>query len=216
VLAASTIETYENTWTSSFTDIGFNNRLFLVPGSGERKYSFPAKVPDSEKYCQKERLRQILQHVGSGLELDITPDARELYQHWYLNLERSIHAKRLDTYAIRLMNLLSVNELKSEIDVDVVEMVTALANWQLEVRRVHDPIDADNRVARMEEKIRRVLSRWGSLSERDLVRFTNAHRDGLWCFRMARRNLHSANEIGFNRIDKKYFLTEVPSKVPSR
>jgi hypothetical protein len=43
LMAASTLDTYENTWSSQFTDIGFNNRLFLVPGSGERKHSFPIK-----------------------------------------------------------------------------------------------------------------------------------------------------------------------------
>ena len=32
ILAASTIETYERTWDSAFTDIGMGNRLFIVPG----------------------------------------------------------------------------------------------------------------------------------------------------------------------------------------
>jgi len=27
ILAASTVQTYENTWTRQFTDIGFNNRM---------------------------------------------------------------------------------------------------------------------------------------------------------------------------------------------
>ncbi len=208
LLAASTIETYERTWTPSFTDIGFNNRLFLVPGSGERKYSFPAKVPDNERYYQKQRLGEILQHVGSGLEMDITQEARDIFHQWYMNVDRSIHAKRLDTYALRLMSLLAVNELKSVIDVELVHTVTALADWQLEVRRVHDPIDADNKVARMEEKIRRALGR-RDLSKRDLSNAANARRDGLWCFEMARRNLRHANEIGFNRGDKTYFLKKV-------
>jgi hypothetical protein len=207
LLAASTIETYERTWSPAFTAIGFNNRLFLVPGSGEKKYSIPVKIPDSERHHQNQRLGQILQNVGGGMELDITPDARELYHQWYMGLERSVHAKRLDTYAMRLMSLLAVNELKQEIDVEVVEMVTSIANWQLEVRRVYDPIDADNTVAKLEEKIRRTLKTKGSQTERDLIKFTNAHKDGLWYFKMARKNLKSANEIVFNRGEKKYFLT---------
>src|SRR3990172_11453771 len=34
LLAASTISTYQNTWTAQFTDIGFNNRLWLFPPRG--------------------------------------------------------------------------------------------------------------------------------------------------------------------------------------
>ena len=37
LLAASTVQTYERTWDGSFTDIGFNNRLFLVPGTSQKK-----------------------------------------------------------------------------------------------------------------------------------------------------------------------------------
>jgi hypothetical protein len=48
MMAASTLDTYENTWSKQFTDIGFNNRLFLVPGSGKRKHSLPAKITRSQ------------------------------------------------------------------------------------------------------------------------------------------------------------------------
>jgi hypothetical protein len=49
LLAATTIQTYQNLWTSQFLDIGFPNRLFLVPGRGKRKYSIPQKVPATGK-----------------------------------------------------------------------------------------------------------------------------------------------------------------------
>ena len=42
-------------------------------------------------------------------ELEITPEALALYESWYMNLEQSIHTKRLDTYAMRFMILLAVN-----------------------------------------------------------------------------------------------------------
>jgi len=38
ILAASTIQTYERCWDPAFTDIGFNNRLFLCPGKGKRRF----------------------------------------------------------------------------------------------------------------------------------------------------------------------------------
>ena len=207
LLAASTIQTYENTWSSQFTDIGFNNRLFLVPGRGQRRFSIPAKVPDNEKYLLKQRLGEILRHVGEdGLELDITPEALQLYHQWYMGLEMSIHAKRLDTYAMRLMPLLVVNELKGEVDVEIVKKAIALCDWQLDVRRLHDPIDADNEIAKMEERIRRVLRSKGHLKDWQLRRAVNADKKGLWVYSTAKKNLEKARELAFNNKDKRYFL----------
>ena len=49
ILAASTVQTWERIWTPAFTDIGFYNRLWLVPGMGERKFSLPEKIPPEKK-----------------------------------------------------------------------------------------------------------------------------------------------------------------------
>jgi hypothetical protein len=208
LMAASTLDTYENTWSSQFTDIGFNNRLFLVPGSGERKHSFPAKIPDHEKYLLKQHLAEVLRHVGNGLELDLARNARELYHKWYMDLEKSIYTKRLDVYALRLMSLLTVNELKTEVDIDVVKKVIALCDWQFSVRALHDPIDADNTIAAMEEKIRRVLKARGSQKDRELKQLTAAYRAGLWAYNTAKKNLIASGEMGFNRKKKTYFIRD--------
>ena len=42
-------------------------------------------------------------------------------------------------------------------------------DWQLAMRKLYDPIDADNEVAKMEERIRRNL-RTRAMSIRDLKR----------------------------------------------
>jgi hypothetical protein len=198
LLGASTVQTYERTWDSSFTDIGFNNRLWLVPGSGNRKHSFPEIIPAKEKTSLKHRLSELLAHIGSGMELGITPYARELYHGWYMNLEKSIHAKRLDTYAMRLMTLLAVNEFQKEIDEIAVRQAIALCDWQLQVRRLLDPIDADTKTAKMEEKIRRTLAT-GPKKDRELKQRTHANRAGLWLYRTARQNLMREKEIRFNK-----------------
>jgi len=206
LLAASTIGTYERVWDSSFTDIGFNNRLFLVPGCGVRKNAFPERVPFNDRAWLQRRLGEVLNHVGSGLELDMTPEAHEIYQAWYLGLPRSIHAKRLDTYALRFMGLLAVNELKTVIDEDVIEKVTQLCNWQLEVRRLHDPIDADSEMAKMEERIRRALST-GRKTDRALRQSTHANRAGLFLYQNAIRNLQGSKEIDWDKASRTWGLT---------
>ena len=205
MLAASTLQTYQYTWDSSFTDIGFNNRLFIVPGSAERRFSIPSKIPEAEKVYLRKSLGNILGDIGTGLTLDITDEARDLYHSWYLNTERSIHAKRLDTYALRFMSLLAVNENKSEINQEIIKKVIALVNWELEARKLYDPIDADSTIARFEETIRRHL-RLSVKSERELKRLTHAHRSGLWIYERAKQNLIQSKEIFWDKGMKQWKL----------
>ncbi len=205
ILAASTLSTYERIYDASFIDIGFPNRVFLVTGSAKRRFSFPKKIPENEINLTNENLVKVLQHVGAGCELGITSEAMKFYDEWYLNLEQSIHAKRLDTYSLRLMQLLAVNELKHKIDLKIVQQATSLCDWQLKVRKTHSPIDADNKSAKMEESIRRVLRR-GPHKDRDLKRAVNANRYGLWYFETALKNLEKAHEIGWNNKEKKWLL----------
>ena len=122
-------------------------------------------------------------------------------------MERSIHTKRLDTYAMRLMSLLATNDLKNEVDEQTVRKAISLCDWQLEVRRLHDPIDADNQIAVMEEKIRRVLKAKGPLRAYELRKAVNANRKGIWIFDSAIKNLkNSAREIDYDKKTKRYFL----------
>lgn len=205
-LAASTIATYENVWSSRFLDVGFNNRLFLVPGTAERKHSIPEQVPKPKRTKLKKQVKRIVSLIGDGLQLSLTDDAKELYHHWYMNLPRSIHSKRLDVYALRLMSLQAVVELKEEVDTEVVRGVTALCDWQYQVRSLYDPIDAIGEIGKMEEKIRRVLRKKGPLKEWELRSLTNAHKN-LWVYKMAKNNLQRiSGELGFNKQDKTYFL----------
>jgi hypothetical protein len=89
------------------------------------------------------------------------------------------------------------------VDLEVVAETLALSYWQLQVRKLYDPIDADTEIAKMEEKIRRVLSR-GPISERELRQKTNADRTGLWVFSNALKNLQNSKEISLSINNRKW------------
>lgn len=205
LLAASTVQTYERTWDGSFTDIGFNNRLFLVPGTSEKRHSIPPPVPGGQKDVLIKQLAEVLKGVGDHRTLDIVPQARSTYHDWYMGLERSIHSKRLDTYALRLMSLMAVNSNLNEVDEDTVKKAVSLCDWQLQVRSMYDPIDADNAIAKMEEKIRRQL-RLGPKTERQLKQNVNANRSGNWFFETARKNLERAKDIDWDIRSKRWCI----------
>lgn len=203
LLAACTVETYETIFDQSFLAIGFPNRLFLLPGRSLRRFSIPKQIPDKDKVFLKHRLGEILKHVDGKISLDVAPDARDIFHQWYMNIPQSVHSKRLDTYALRLMGLLAVNDLKNYVDFETVQKTIALCDWQFQVRKRYDPIDADSSIARLEEKVRRVLS-VGKLDKRSLGRAVHANRVGTWLFRTALENLIRADQIYFDRKGKVY------------
>jgi len=195
MLAASTTDTWQRIMGPTFLAIGFNIRIFLVPGRSERKYAVPEKIPEKAKEKLLNRLQELIRPFGTKKRmLEIRTAAHQRYTEWYLGLESSIHSKRLDTYALRLMPLLAVNDGKNCVDEEIVKKVIAICNWQLRVRQQYDPIDADNRMAAMEERIRRQL-RSGPKTEHELKQRTNYTRAGIWFFEHAMRNLERNNEI---------------------
>ena len=111
--------------------------------------------------------------------------------------EKSVHSKRLDTYSLRLMQLLALNSLKKTIDREVTEQAIALCDWQLKVRKIFDPIDADSKTAELEQKIIRCL-KGGPKKDRELKIGVHAYRAGLWFYENALANLKKAEEIAFD------------------
>jgi hypothetical protein len=208
LLAASTVATYENTWSKHFTDIGFNNRLWLVAGSAEQQFAIPPRLPEGAETKLKQHLQEVIRFAKEHRELDLTPDAKRLYVRWYETRNRqTTHATRIDTYATRLMPLLAVNSLKKEVDEEVVRAVIALCDHQLEVRRALDPIDADTQLAALEQKIARVLAR-GPLGKYPLKKAVNYARVGLGPYTQALRNLTENGHVRFDKGAQLYYLVE--------
>jgi hypothetical protein len=208
ILAACTLDTYRSMFTSQFLDIGMLNRFFVVIGDSERKFSIPQMIPDEEKEALKKDLVEVLSFVdslsqGARYAMPINSTAREIFDAWYFDLESSVFTKRLDTYGHRLMPLLAVNEKLDIITPEIAEKTIALLNYQLAARKFADPIDADNAVAKLEERIRRALAD-GPLSRRELGRKVNKQRMGNSIWNLAIRNLSSEGEIIFDSKQKVF------------
>jgi hypothetical protein len=210
ILAATTLQTYERIYDREFIDIGFPNRVFIVPDMAQRKFPIPKQISTEDQNALKEHIKQITVHVGQKFELNVSEEANEYYTKWYYTLPDSIYADRMETYSLRLAMLLSVNALKSEIDFEAMKHATDLCNWQIRVRKEHDPIAAEDRTSEMEERIRRVL-RKGPKSESSIKQAINPWKSdnkpiSLWVFSNAFKNLQNAKEIKYNGTQKVWFL----------
>ena len=205
VIAASTVGTYETMFTNTFTDIGFVNRLFIVPGRATKRIALPPTVDEFAINAVKAKMLNIFWKIGNFTKMGIDKNAAAMYSDWYNNLEKSSHTKRLDTYAIKLMMLIAINEFKDEIDLEIVEKVIAIGNWQLAVRKVYDPIDADGKTAEMEQRIRRMFENDHAIvTERNMKRALYRHIKikGITFYQAAIKNLLSQNEIVAVKVGK--------------
>jgi len=205
VLGASTVETYERIYDSNFITIGFPNRIFLVVGTGIRKHPIPPPIPHTAKKIMTNFLTNINNFIGDHYTYSIDRDAWNLYSSWYHALDgTSIHSKRLDGYCLRIIMLLAANKRLKTITKEIVSDAIKLCNWEFEVRMVYDPIDADNEIASMEQKIRRWVKELKSCKEYKLKQKTNANRTGLWIFGKAINNLKMAGEIELDKEKLEY------------
>jgi len=212
MLAASTRETFERMWTPAFLDIGFINRLFIVTGTGTRKFSIPELIPWNEKDHLFNELYETLTFVnglaGDGVyEMPIDDDARLLFDSWYLSAPRDKFYKRLDTYGLRFMILLSVNECLNRVTVETVRKVIDVLNWQAEVRRDTVPIDAETMAARIEGAIKSALLRaGGSLKKWKLEKVCHKERFGGAWWNVVVKGLKEDGEILYIERTKTFFL----------
>jgi hypothetical protein len=193
LLGCCTTETYASMWTNDAIAIGLPNRLFIVGADRKRRVAWPEAPDQKQLEAISERIKQQIQRLP--ITLDITTAARQMWEQWYNALPPSEHAKRLDTIGLRLLSLLTLTSDKECVDVDTVQMVRSILDYEFNIRCVTDPIDADNKIARLEEGARRVLGTVGALDKRNLRRRLHADRYGLWAFERALVNLKAAGDI---------------------
>lgn len=216
---ASTSETYSAMWTSAFLYIGLPNRLWLVIGEPHHRIALPEPVPENVRRGLAGELADLLARVehaakGTALALKLDAEAAQTWDTWYQAMPRTIHSRRLDAYGWRFMILLSLSRGDLEtVSADTVRRVCALLDHQLALRQAFDPIDAENTVARLEEQLRRSLTSKGPLGKRDLRRYSNADRFGLWTFEQALQNLMRSGDVQYDRALRRYTIVAAEAQV---
>jgi hypothetical protein len=214
LLGASTPETYSTMFTSQFLDIGFINRLFVVQDQGRKMWSIPPKIDPNEKTRLKKQLGELLKLIIEAsqegiVEMSLTGDAGARWDDYYHDeMPGGPSGKRLDTYGLRLMPLLVLNDGKTQVDLETVEKVITILKHEYETRKMVDPIDCDSQIAGMEERVRRVVRNNGGVSSRDLKKAVHYERYGLFVFNAAVNNLLRSKEIRFDSKTRHYLALD--------
>lgn len=206
LMAACTKETYEKIYTPEFIDIGFPNRLFIVPAERSRKVPRPRNIPDDQLDPIREKLSVIHTLAKQGKTITMTINADAVYDEWYYSLPQSDYVSRLDGYAQRLIILTAVSDGRWQADDGITRRVAEMCNWQLMMRRTYAPYDADTMLAQLEQRIVRRLTMHGAHTERKLSQYIKANRYGYGLFGKAINNLIEHDVIGRVKHDKTPML----------
>lgn len=218
-LSNTTEENYRNlVGAREFLDIGFLNRFFLVVSDTRKRVSRPKAPAESDLKPILQELSKYLAALpllnpdGSASEevvIPLTAEAEGMWDEWYCGLEETPETARLDNLGMRVMGLLAFTSGRKEIGAELLGSVLEILEYQRRVRSIYRPIVADNACARMEQKIRHALERYGHLKERDLRRYTNADRDGLAIFNKAVSALCQHGDV---KLDPKTMVYELAKR----
>lgn len=198
IVTSSTPRGFEDAWVGTGADEGgLLSRFVIEYAEAIAQKRFSLSSPDPDKVRE---IRQVLekQLAGLPLELGIDPDADEALERWWMEREETPRDARLDGYAKRVAMVLALTSGKKTIDLEVAHAAIALAERQSLLRDELFPSDAQNVVERFEQKIIAALKKKAPQSERDLVKATNAHRDGsggVGNFNRALTNLKMAKTV---------------------
>jgi hypothetical protein len=158
---------FENSWKSAFSDIGLDNRLFIVPGAGVR-CGIPEAVEidpeiieiakDIYKWVVTPKPGEPAMPDGRRL-ISFTQEAKEIHNLWDTSLIDSEFNSRINTYAIRFYMLYACAMKSSDITPEIVRSGIKLMAWQLGVRETFFPTETKNTVALFQEKIRKFFEK---------------------------------------------------------
>ena len=213
LIAACTNDTYRKLFDESSLNIGFVNRLFIVPGEPTKRVADPLHISDEETAQIREWLLRIEAKYPMGTKIPKTANARQTYKEWYDALDvRSEVTKRVDEYSQRWALLMAISKLETEITKDTMLDAIDLMDWQLKVRGAYAPFESVNGIAAIEERAERVLRLNGKMGFWDLYRKTNAARyGGRRSFDLAVANMKQHNTLNIIKSGKKqpnFELTE--------
>ena len=169
ILGCTTPETYQEINTQDAVAMGFDNRLFLVPGESKR-----IGLPENDGYRIFDRndavINDIMLAVDSITErnrhgmkvMRFDPVVyRDIYLPFYQNEIETLgdehNIRRLDIYTLKLSMLLALSQKKTIVDEITLNKAIDTIRWQARVRDECNPTPFKNDIADYENRITKYM-----------------------------------------------------------
>lgn len=205
LLGFCTTDTWETLFTSAFLDIGFINRLWIVPGEAEKKEFNPEFIPTSKKRKLKATFQCLLESfpVKPLTIIPITDKADVELNYWYHSYENTEFTRRLDDYGRRLLLIMAISENKKEIAEDMAKRVISLLDWEKQVREMYQPGIYSSTMSQIENLLRKAVKKHQPVTEGVLLHKIHSDRFDTWHVQHALEGLVKNGE--FRKVFKGRF-----------
>ena len=165
MLAGTTDELWLRTFNSQAVQVGFLNRLFLVPAYRTSRIDNPGVVDESSWRELQGRVVRALRATAADAGVTfqgVTGEAGDVVSEWSRRVPAEADLKayaRVDVYVRRLAAILTVLDNPGSLEVtrQAAEVACALGTWQYESRLLAQPLEGDNQYAIREAELRRYL-----------------------------------------------------------
>ncbi len=197
LLAFCTIDTWETLFSPNFLDIGFINRLWIVPGVAEKKDFNPNLIPKHKKLELSIKFQRLLNAYPEDQPtiISLSHGAEVELNEWYHNLQSTEFTRRLEGYGLRLLLIMAISEKKKEVDEDMAKRVIKLLEWQRKVRETHQPSNFTSTMSRIENLMRQVTSKHPGISKGRLLSRIHSKQFDIWKVDKALENLLKHKEL---------------------
>ncbi len=182
MLGFCTTDTWDSLFSPAFLDIGFINRLWIVPGIAEKKDFNPDFIPAHKKLELSKWFQRVLRSFPEDQPtiIKLTHAAEVDLNTWYHSFESTEFTRRLDDYGRRLLLIMAISENKKEIDEGMAGRVISLLEWQKKVREMHQPADYTSPMSRIENLMRKAVKRLQPITKGNLLHQIHAKQFDIW------------------------------------
>jgi hypothetical protein len=220
IIGCITTKLWDETWAQgSERSLGLLNRLFLVSSLPRPQVFSPPPANQEKLYELRTRIDDQIQKILRSKPLEITADAMEEFKKFYLQVDPSQEeATRIETIVKKLAMVLAATNDKDRIDLGIAKMAISLGLYQLQVRKLLNPSEAQNAVAQCENRLMAYLERhpnvWFSVNRlADRTKLQKAIGSGIII--QALKNLVTIESIETQGLKKFRFVPTSSLPAPS-
>ena len=211
-IGASTLEDFQQAWSSKHANAGFFSRLLVVAGDTDKRIARPVDPDSGELDRLIQEVKALVSSVFAAPRvLKMDSDAEVIWAKFYENFGDGPEWNRIDTYGFRLLAVQAVLRKEETVTKANVQQVVDFLQYEVAVREAVSPVIAENPLAQMEELIRRHLPEGKTIRKRDLEHKTNSHRFGIEIFRRAIHNMMNDGELSSRDEGRSVLYTRADS-----
>lgn len=223
-IGCCTPDTLQAIWKQQHSNIGLDNRFFIVyANQTEKEFAFrnkPRKEDIENLMNEVNDVYEFILNNSNKIDLYFDNEAYDLLSSWYKNYKNEKLKtndevyRRIDLYLRKFACIFAILDKREMVSKDDVEKAILLAEWQIKIRKEYRPITGETVLGKMENIIINLFKNKNKIwKKKQILQFSNAKKNAdLTIFNRALKGLVKNNMLK-EIIDRKNDKRITPSYI---